>query len=149
MTQEISHDITLVRRGVIGHQTNLKGVMGGGLALQIRKKFPIAYGAYSALISKQKLGDCQIIMVSRDNGTPSQNLYIANLFGQDGFGSGEVDTDYDALRAALKKLNDWATQNVVEVYLPYGLGCGLAGGDWRIVSEIIEEEVPMAIICRL
>jgi O-acetyl-ADP-ribose deacetylase (regulator of RNase III) len=149
MTREISHDITLVRRGVIGHQTNLQGVMGGGLALQIRKKFPMAYGAYTALISKQKLGDCQIIMVSRDNGTPSQNLYIANLFGQDNFSTQKRETDYDALRSALRKLNAWATENIVEVYLPHGLGCGLAGGDWSIVEHMIEEEVPMAIICRL
>jgi len=36
-----------------------------------------------------------------------------------------------------------------KVYVPYLMGCGLAGGDWGIYSEIIEFYIPDAIIVRL
>jgi hypothetical protein len=35
------------------------------------------------------------------------------------------------------------------VYIPYNMGCGLGGGDWEIVSGIIEETLPDAIIVKL
>jgi hypothetical protein len=62
-------------------------------------------------------------------------------------------TNYDALRECLYKLrkvgenlhwSDYLPQDLI--YLPYGIGCGLAGGDWNIVSKIIEEELPTAVL---
>jgi len=34
------------------------------------------------------------------------------------------------------------------VYIPYKIGCDLAGGDWNIIEKIIEEDFPDAIIVR-
>ena len=65
------------------------------------------------------------------------HLYVANLFGQDGYGRDKRYTNYAALTAALfraMKENPRATFRI-----PYGLGCGLAGGDWETVLDIIKE----------
>ena len=37
----------------------------------------------------------------------------------------------------------------LRVGLPFGIGCGLAGGDWSVVSRAIEETVPQAVLYRL
>jgi len=39
-------DILKVKSGFIVHQVNCQKVMGGGLALAIRKKWPIVYERY-------------------------------------------------------------------------------------------------------
>jgi len=35
------------------------------------------------------------------------------------------------------------------IFLPHGLGCGLAGGDWKEVLGRIESAIPDAVIVRL
>lgn len=66
---------------------------------------------------------------------------VVNLFGQNGYGRGERQTNYAALAAALFSFfRDCARNNQdVTIRLPYGLGCGLAGGDWDTVLEIISD----------
>ena len=72
-------------------------------------------------------------------------LYIVNLFGQDGYGRSERQTNYAALATALFSFfRDCAHKNQSAIVrLPYGLGCGLgcglAGGDWNTVLAIIND----------
>jgi hypothetical protein len=71
----------------------------------------------------------------------NQKLYIVNLFGQDGYGRSERQTNYAALATALFSFfRDCAQKNQDAIIrLPYGLGCGLAGGDWDMVLAIIND----------
>jgi len=126
---------------VIGHQVNCFGVMGGGLAYQIAEKYPDVLTAYQKYINdflvfnKKReglLGSCQIV--------PSlSKCYIANLFGQFDMGGGRR-TDYEALLLALKKLKkQMSDKGLKKLALPVKLGCGLAGGDWKIVQSLIHE----------
>ena len=115
---------------IICHQVNCRAAMGAGLARQIRDKWPIVFDEYVKVCSPKKLGDFQIILVA-------PQLYVANLFGQLNYGRGERQTNYAALTAALfgaMKEHPGATFRV-----PYGLGCGLAGGNWVTVLNLIEE----------
>jgi O-acetyl-ADP-ribose deacetylase (regulator of RNase III) len=132
--------LNVTGNAVICHQVNCKHVMGGGLALQIRGRFPKAYAMYMDK-PDWKLGDCQLVNV-RSGG------WVANLAGQDDFGRGSVQTDYGSLAMALRTARDFADANGLTLYLPYMIGCGLAGGDWSIVSELIEEFAPNAVVCR-
>ena len=118
---------------VIAHQTNCKGVMGAGVALAIRNRYPEVIAPYQAACMRENmLGKCQLIETEDEH-------YIANLFGQDGFGQGR-QTDYEALTAALKSLVDKMENRCLSaVSMPYNLGCGLAGGDWAVVSEILKD----------
>lgn len=70
---------------------------------------------------------------------------VTNLFSQDYFGRGKRQTDYDALRKALSNVRCVATplpaRTLTTVRIPYKLGCGLAGGDWDVVYQIIIDEL--------
>lgn len=63
----------------------------------------------------------------------------ANLFGQERYGKNKQFTDYDALKKSLTKLKEFAQKNQLTEALPYQFGCGLAGGDWKIVRQLIDE----------
>lgn len=145
MVQVINKDILTITDGLIAHQCNCKGVMGAGLAKGIRDKYPSVYRYYreAYLANNLYLGQTQILRVNT-------SLYVANLMAQDRYGTDKQYTDYDALSQCLTYVHQFAQENKeIEVYLPYGIGCGLAGGDWSVVKELIDKHCPKAIICRL
>lgn len=138
---------------VIGHQTNCLGVMGAGIAKQIKAKNPELFKAYNHLckdVTKSPdphslLGKVQILK------TDDGKQYVANIFGEYSFcesvapfeeGGKPRHTDYDALKEALHRLHTWLVLEDKEtVGIPYKLGCGLAGGDWDgVVYPMIKEE---------
>ncbi len=136
--------------GIIGHQVNCQLVMGAGLAKQVREKYPHVYNEYKLVMAfqtpEQRFGRCQMVVA-----TPPNTLFIANLFGQMHFRPrGIVHTDYGALASALRNLQRWRETFFPKysVYLPHGLGSGLAGGEWNVVEGIIRDAVPDAIIVR-
>jgi O-acetyl-ADP-ribose deacetylase (regulator of RNase III) len=128
----IKGDVLNCKEDVIAHQVNCKGVMGGGVALTLKEKYPENFAKYKNYCQTvHRLGDCLVV---NENGKA-----IANLFGQDKYGTGQRQTDYDALESALTLLRIFAiTNGLKSIAIPYKLGCGLAGGDWRVVSEIID-----------
>lgn len=118
---------------VICHQVNCKGIMGAGLAKQIRNKYPKVYEQYKDrcyYAVGSLLGLNQYIQVEDDK-------WIANLFCQNNYGRDKCYTDYPALQKSLESLKE--DMGICTIALPYRMGCGLAGGDWSIVSEIIVE----------
>ncbi len=139
MLKEIEGNILGYTTGIICHQVNCHKIMGGGLALQIRKKYPNVYDWYKN--SKQTLGTT--LITKADDG-----LMIANIFGQDGFGTKRRQTNYEALYRGLIDLQDQCVQLKLPgpIYFPKGMSSALAGGDWRIVSCMIETIFPSAII---
>jgi len=108
--------------------------MGAGLARQIALAYPKVEAIYQR--NTPKLGQVQTVQVG-------PHTWIANICAQAQVGHQQRQTDYVALYLALVTLNHEA---LGQVYLPYRLGCGLAGGDWNIVKTIIAETIPSAII---
>lgn len=123
-------------------QVNCKGVMGAGLAKQIRDKYPLVYTDYKELCDTHKgslLGHIQLVHMSGLNGR-----ICVNMFAQEGYGRDKRYTDYDAfkncLNALAKSLNCYSVEGHYHtVALPYGIGCGLAGGDWYIIKGMLED----------
>lgn len=148
---ETTGNILNVTNGIIGHQVNCQMVMGAGLAKQLRNKWPRVFTEYNELLKKvplkKRLGKCQMVEVN------PKSLYVANLFGQFNYiPRGVKHTDYTALAMALRHLNFWRDKvmgHEFPIHLPYGLGCGLAGGDWLVVSGIIRDTIPNARIIKL
>jgi O-acetyl-ADP-ribose deacetylase (regulator of RNase III) len=146
----VKGDILQANEDIIGHQVNCQGVMGAGLAKQIKNKYPNVYDEYVRLIKWAKeeykrgysrtdnlLSSCQFV------DTPDGKT-VANIFGQFGYGRWAIQTDYDALKKGLWSIKETTTNPYNTLYsksiaLPYGIGCGLAGGNWNVVSSIIEE----------
>ena len=141
MIKYFKGDVLTSDADVILHQVNCKGVMGAGLALQIKKKYPKVFSDYCLLCSHASpssslLGSVLFVPVRTDQS-------IGNLFAQDGFASYGIGlyclTQYDKLRECMKIINERYKGKTVA--LPHKLGCGLAGGNWDIVLEIIKEEL--------
>lgn len=130
-------DILTVENGVIVHQANCQNVMGAGVALAIIKKYPLVAERYHALFKKQKpqqiYGGWQAVPV-----TPT--LTIINSFSQFNYGNGQKNgvcyTNHDFLIRNLERIcNRYAGQ---EIWIPYLIGCGLAGGNWEYLTKRIE-----------
>ena len=131
---------------MIFHSANTENVMGAGIAQQIRKRYPEAYKVdkdYFIPKGRERLGHYSQALVS--GGSKDYKL-VVNLYGQmlnedSVFG---VRTNYFALRDSLRRsLDDHVTfsghYNEAICGFPYGMGCGLGGGDWKIVESIISK----------
>ena len=119
------------------HQTNCCGVMGSGIAKAIRSKYPDVYKEYKQLCEQNK--DNKKTLLGTVQAVPSKGKVILNCFGQENFGPG-LQTDYDALRSCFKIINERAKEiGFTRVGMPK-IGAGLGGGDWKIISAIIDEE---------
>ena len=124
----------------IAHQANCFGKMGAGIARQIRLRYPEAYEAdlnfRLPVGSRERLGHYSWCWV--DGGS----RLVANLYGQYGYGPGR-HTDYDAFETALSRLVETLILiqpqlNVkYKLGLPFGIGAGLAGGNWTQIFSII------------
>jgi O-acetyl-ADP-ribose deacetylase (regulator of RNase III) len=127
-------DILTSSAEIICHQTNCSGIMGGGLALQIRNTYPQVFDIYKQYCKSHNpysmAGNIQVIPIS-------STRYIANCFGQRNIG--KAVTDYNALRMCFGLICFFCQKNNIHtIAVPYKMGCGLAGGDWSIVYSIIE-----------
>jgi O-acetyl-ADP-ribose deacetylase (regulator of RNase III) len=134
MIKTINGNILNASENIAAQQCNTKFKMGAGLALQISKKYPNVYSAYKEYLNKNKnpLGTILNIEVNK-------NKIVSCLFAQDDYGrSKKVYTNYRALEECLTKLNIYAINNKYSIAIPYGIGCGLANGDWNIVYPMIE-----------
>ena len=145
MTTTITRDILTIEKGIIVHQVNCQGVMGAGLAKKIADKWPVVKEEYvkecrTGLHRVGSLGALLLVKV-----TPT--LLVGNVFGQLSYGRDKCHTCYWALATVFHKLALQRT-GPLPLYIPHGIGCGLAGGDWRVVSALIEQELPDAVICR-
>lgn len=126
-------DLLNAEQKVIVHGCNAHGVMGSGVARQIRAKWSNVFEVY-ALNYKTfglELGD--IIPVATIDGH-----IVVNAITQDNFGrNGERFVDYNAVETCMNKINkraiDW---EVKEIAVPF-IGAGLGGGDWSIIEQII------------
>jgi O-acetyl-ADP-ribose deacetylase (regulator of RNase III) len=128
-------DILTANRGVIVHQVNLSGSMGAGIARSIRDKWPEVEAKYMAWISsgKARIGDVLFVQVGDE-------LYVANLAGQFGYGRGR-QTVYEAYDYALPTIRDFATQRSLPILIPDLIGAGLAGGDACIIHSKIDKVI--------
>lgn len=122
---------------IVCHQVNCQGYMGAGLALQVKKSHPNVYRLYKDKCTQIAagiggLGDVQFCCCISSSG-----YIIANIFGQDKCGRDKQYTDYNALRSALQHIA--AAFPSYTVRIPFMMGCGLGGGDWNVVSQIIDE----------
>lgn len=138
MIKVVEGNILDAKEDIIGHQVNCMGVMGSGLAKQIKDKYKNVYKRYKEHCKERDYDGFHLLghnlLVEIDGGR-----YVSNLFGQRGYGKDKKQTDYVSLRLALIRLEKTARKNGLTVSLPYGLGCGLAGGDWDTVYEIIAD----------
>lgn len=140
---------------IMTHGTNCHGRMGSGIAPLIKKLYPEVYEVYRRQFHTEhglKLGE--ITLASPYVWLPFivVNSNIQNKYRGFRNPDGTIEPydavycNYDAMRSCFQLINKRAiavlgvSKMPVEVHFPL-IGCGLAGGDWEIVSKIIDEEL--------
>jgi len=128
-----------VKEGIIVHQVNAQGVMGGGIALAIRYKWPKVWADYSAVVKPNQPDKGFSYMGEVIYTEVEPGLWIASVVGQQFYGrdKGQVYTSYEALNLGFHRIGNFALNNNLHVHYPL-IGCGLANGDWTKVSRIID-----------
>lgn len=137
MVKIVEGNILDAHEDVTCHQVNCMGIMGSGLAKQIRNKYPEVFIEYYAYCKRHEILE-QMMGVAQHVKCYDGKI-IANLFGQFRYGTDRQYTDYAALECALRNMKQYAQSNQLSIAIPYQIGCGLAGGNWDIVNKIIEE----------
>lgn len=118
---------------VIAHQANCFCCMGAGIAAQIAKQFPEAELVDNLTTEgdRSKLGTFSITKETKP-------FLIANIYSQ--FYPGGGETRYGKFEEGLQALVKYMkTHNLTTLGLPYKIGCGIAGGDWSIMLQVIED----------
>jgi O-acetyl-ADP-ribose deacetylase (regulator of RNase III) len=158
--KEINGSIFDVGAQVIVHQVNCMGVMGSGVAKQVRDRFPSVFIAYHHAVKTLDhncLGGCLVVEAKENTG-----LRIANLFGQyyyRGFKEDdlylvdefwkqpEIDkqtvkairfTNYEAFWKGLIRLKEELRDDETKIAFPYKIGSDRGGADWEVLKEMIK-----------
>jgi O-acetyl-ADP-ribose deacetylase (regulator of RNase III) len=118
----------------IAHGVNCSNRMGAGVAKALYQKWPKVKADYhkycmeKAEMTHFVLGDVNISQQA--DGKRIYNCFTQEYFGADG----RKYVSYDAIESIFRKLMLLEDS----IAIPK-IGCGLAGGDWNIVSTIINE----------
>lgn len=145
--KQIEGNLLDIPDGLLAHVVNDRHIMGGGIALQIRNKWPHVAKQYRT--STAMHGACQVIFV----GLGEHRLAVCNLFAQRGLRAkdhpiGRRYLHYGDLALALGDLRAEAQFYKLDVFVPFLMGCGLAGGNWEVVLELLDTFVPTATIVK-
>lgn len=133
MINYIVGDLLEAKEKVIVHGCNNYGVMGSGVAKQIRAKWPNVFDEYHLKYQVFGLELGSIIPVETTDGK-----IVVNAITQDGFGKdGARYVVYEAVEKCFMTINEKALDwNASEIAMPR-IGAGLGGGDWTIIEDII------------
>lgn len=123
----------------IAHCVNCAGIMGSGIAKQIKAELPLVYTSYrkrwlQEVDKKILLGTAQKVIenyLDRDRA-------VFNLYAQLAYGTDKRHVNYGAIGLCLQNMSQQIHERGTVVGFPYLMCCGLAGGDWNIILEMIE-----------
>ncbi len=121
---------------IIVHGCNCFCTMNAGIAKQLKKDFPEIEQMDNLTLAGDltKLGKVTTIIVELNHGTG----IIVNGYIQYKYGNDKVHVNYSALRNVFKYIKE----NYSGKRIAYPkIGAGLAGGDWTIISGIINQEL--------
>jgi O-acetyl-ADP-ribose deacetylase (regulator of RNase III) len=121
---------------VIVHICNDVCKWGRGFVLAVSNRWPSVRCRYLDHRLGMVLGAVQFVKVESD-------IYVANLIGQHDIKpgpEGEPPIRYWAVKEGLQKVRKFAIEHNASVHMPR-IGCGLAGGDWEHIGELVRREL--------
>lgn len=135
---------------IVVHVCNNQGGWGAGFVLAVSARCPAAEHVYrewarqrihALATGRFKLGEYQIVPVPET----ANRLFVCNLIGQVAPGryiNGHPPVRYNAIKTGLRHLAQRLAKasKPAHVHMPR-IGAGLAGGDWDVISEIIQREL--------
>ena len=141
----IKGDLLETDAPVIAHGCNCQGVMGSGVALQIKEKYPEVYNYYKGIHERRGLELGEVQFVEHLNGKTVVNAMTQKYYGRD---RTTVYVDYRAIRTCMKRIANYNYDATIghrsvgdmRIAMPK-IGSDRGGGDWGIIESIIEEEL--------
>lgn len=124
-------DVLTSSANIIAHQVNCRGVMGAGLAKQIKSKYPKVFAEYKLLCNRcEENGDSKLLL-GVVQFVESNSKIFANCFAQLNYNARIKQTQEEYFKECMITLEKHAREkNLNSVAIPYKMGCGLAGGNW-------------------
>jgi O-acetyl-ADP-ribose deacetylase (regulator of RNase III) len=120
----------------IVNTVNCVGVMGKGLALQYKNKFPQNFKEYAKACKEELVQPGKMFV--HQTGQPTNPKFIINFptkrHWRDKSKIEDIQNGLDDLIQVIEKLN------ISSISVP-PLGSGLGGLDWQIVKQIIEQKL--------
>lgn len=115
---------------------NCVGVMGKGLALQIKQSFPDVFRAHQQDCKKGLVRLGKVHVVARDSLSPPQ--FVLNFPTK---GHWKADSHYPDIEAGLVSLREEILGLKIKSVAVPALGCGLGGLDWHKVLPMIQKQL--------
>lgn len=142
---------------IIAHGVNTLGVMGAGIALSIKEKWPESFNKYKEYVDNSK---GNLLGIALSTYEKENKKIIFHMFTQDDVTHGTRNVNYGALARAFSEVNNSLhtmqafdrhmekemTGKDVDIPIPTlaipKIGAGLGDGDWNIIKEIINVCTP-------
>ncbi|WP_291722272.1 macro domain-containing protein [Bernardetia sp.] len=119
---------------VIINPVNMVGVMGKGLALQFKQKFPYNYKVYKEACQNKTIDVGKLLLV--DESSLERKKFIINFPTKKHWRSAsKIEYVEEGLKDLVKIINE---NNFGSIAIP-ALGCGLGGLDWEDVKLLLEK----------
>jgi O-acetyl-ADP-ribose deacetylase (regulator of RNase III) len=117
-----------------GHGCNCQKRMASGVAAAVRKTYyeMVQADLDDRFTPEERLGTARVVKLS--NGKLGFNIYSQFRYGTD-----RIQVDYAALETGVKSVCDGLVSFGKKTLALPKIGCGLAGGDWNVVSKILEK----------
>lgn len=125
---------------IVPHVCNDIGTWGAGFVIPLAEHFPRAKNSYLSKID-YKLGHVDFVPIHQEKA--NNKISICNMIAQLGTVS-EVNSKpikYWALAKCLKFINVINSLENAEIHT-CAFGTGLAGGDWKVIAELLKETFP-------
>lgn len=135
------------------HVCNNKGGWGAGFVLALSKRWPEPERDYrdwhaGKLSLPFGLGHNQIVTVESDGNPLGNSIRVINMVAQEAYSKpGQPAIRYEALEKCLQGVNRLCISGIfpnVSIHMPR-IGCGLAGGKWPEVENIIVNTIDPSI----
>lgn len=125
-------DLFEVGADVLVNATNVMGVMGGGIALGFKNRFPDMFASYFDACRRREHTTTRLHVFAEG---PTTIVNLATKYDP------RKPSKYSYVATGLKALRGWikenANQRKFKIAVP-ALGCGLGGLDWWKVNLLIE-----------
>jgi len=139
MVKVCQGDILAVEKGIIVHGCNARGVMGSGLAKQVKEKWPACFETYKQRLFFKPLDGSSCLGEVIPHFI-NENLVIANAITQEDYGRtpGKVYVNYAAVKKCFTTIARAANDLQLPVHYPM-IGAGLGGGSWELIEQQIDK----------
>jgi O-acetyl-ADP-ribose deacetylase (regulator of RNase III) len=120
---------------------NVQGIMGKGLALEFRQRFPAAYESYRQACARKELKPGLLHDFWLEDGRRIIHFPTKTLW--------RSPSKMAYIEAGLPALVEWTRMNAIDSIAIPALGCGLGGLSWHIVKQRIEQafaEIPSGTV---